>query len=462
VRLHNDAPVVRATFDDPNLVSCAGLVPVMRLAARAGLHDAVTDRVRLPGDTGSNPAGKVATIVAGMLAGADSIDDLNIARHGGMPSLFTGVYAPSTLGSFMRTFTHGHVRQLQAASRDTLIALSCGVPLLDGADVLTFVDIDSMLRRVYGKQKQGIGFGHAKVGGYNVYLRGYNPLITTLSTPLCAPVIAATRLRSGNAGSARGAASQITEAITTARACGATGEIVVRADSAFYTKTVISCCRRRKVRFSVTTRIDAKIRAACDSIAESEWIDIQYPQAVFDEDTGRWISDAQIAETLYTAFAGTRHQVNARLIVRRIRRDDPAQIPGQGELVAQYRYHAVFTDSPFTLVQAEAQHRGHAIIEQVNADLIAGALAHLPSGKFSANDAWLACAAIAHNLTRAAGHLAAGAHRTARPATIRTRIINVAARLAHRARTIHLHLPEQWPWQTGFDNLFTAVATTPG
>jgi Transposase DDE domain group 1 len=462
VRLHNDAPVVRATFDDPNLVSCAGLVPVMRLADQAGLHDAVSDRVHLPGDTGSNPAGKVATIVAGMLAGADSIDDLNIARHGGMPSLFTGVYAPSTLGSFMRTFTYGHVRQLQAAAHDTLIGLARRVPLLDGADTLCFVDIDSMLRRVYGKQKQGIGFGHAKVGGYNVYLRGYNPLITTLSTPLCAPVIAATRLRAGNAGSARGAASQISEAITTARSCGASGQIVVRADSAFYTKTVITTCRRRDVRFSVTTRIDAKIRAACDSIPEQQWIDIQYPQAVFDEDTSRWISDAQIAETTYTAFQGTRHQVTARLIVRRIRRDDPAQIPGQGELVTQYRYHAVFTDNPFTLVQAEAQHRGHAIIEQVNADLIAGALAHLPSGKFSANDAWLTCAAIAHNLTRAAGHLAAGAYAHARPATIRTRIITVAARLAHRARIIHLHLPEQWPWQAAFDNLFTAVATTPG
>jgi hypothetical protein len=453
---------VRAAFDDPNLVSCAGLVPVMRLAQQAGLHDAVTDRVRLPGDTGSNPAGKVATIVAGMLAGADSIDDLNIARHGGMRSLFTSVYAPSTLGSFLRTFTHGHARQLQAAARDTLIGLAGRAPILDGADVLTFVDIDSMLRRVYGKQKQGIGFGHAKVGGYNVYLRGYNPLITTLSTPLSAPVIAATRLRSGSAGSARGAASQIAEAITTARSCGATGEIVVRADSAFYAKTVITTCRRRNVRFSVTARIDAKIRAACESIGEDQWIDIKYPQAVFDEDTGRWISDAQIAETVYTAFAGTRHAVTARLIVRRIRRDEPTQIPGQEELLPTYRYHAVFTDSPFVLAQAEAQHRGHAIIEQVNADLIAGALAHLPSGRFSANDAWLTCAAIAHNLTRTAGHLAAGAYAHARPATIRTRIITVAARLAHRARTIHLHLPEQWPWQMAFDNLFTAVATTPG
>ena len=455
-------PVVRAAFDDPNLVSCAGLVPVMRLAEQVGLHDAVAGRVRLPTDKGSNPAGKLATIVAGMLAGADSIDDLDIARHGGMRSLFTSVYAPSTLGSFFRTFTHGHVRQLQAAARDTLIGLAGRAPILAGADVLTFVDIDSMLRRVYGKQKQGIGFGHAKVGGYNVYLRGYNPLIATLSTPLSAPVIAASRLRAGNAGSARGAASMIAEAITTARSCGASGEIVLRADSAFYTKTVITTCRRRNVRFSVTTRIDAKIRAACESIAESEWLDIKYPQAVFDEDTGRWISDAQIAETVYTAFAGTRHQVTARLIVRRIRRDDPAQIPGQEELLATYRYHAVFTDSPFTLVQAETQHRGHAIIEQVNADLIAGPLAHLPSGRFSANDAWLTCAAIAHNLTRTAGHLAAGSYGSSRPATIRTRIINVAARIAHRGRTIHLHLPEQWPWQAAFDNLFTAVQTTPG
>ena len=236
----------------------------------------------------------------------------------------------------------------------------------------------------------------------------------------------------------------------------------MRADSAFYAKTVITTCRRRKVRFSVTTRIDAKIRTACDSITADQWLDIQYPQAIWDEDEQRWISGAQIAETSYTAFEGTRHAVTARLIVRRIRRDDPTQVPGQQELLPQYRYHAVFTDSPFTLVQAEAQHRGYAIIEQVNADLIAGPLAHLPSGRFSANDAWLTCAAIAHNLTRAAGHLAAGGYATARLATIRTRIINVAARLAHRARTIHLHLPQHWPWQAAFDNLVTAVHPEPG
>lgn len=148
-----------------------------------------------------------------------------------------------------------------------------------------------------GWLRTGIGFGHAKVGGYNVWLLGYHPLVATLSTPLSAPVVAATRLRSGNTGSSKGAASMIAETIGTARACGATGEIVVRADSAFYAKTVISTCRRHQVRFSVTTRIDTKIRAACDGIVEDQWTCIRYPQAVWDEDAGRWISDAQIAET---------------------------------------------------------------------------------------------------------------------------------------------------------------------
>ena len=159
MRVRHDAPVVRVSFDDPNLVSCAGLVPVMRLAQDGGLHARVAERVRIRGDKGANPGGKVATVVAGMVAGADSIDDLNLVRHGGMAALFTGVYAPSTVGEFLREFTHGHVRQLQAAGRDVLVELAGRTPLLEGAQVLTFVDIDSMLRRVYGKKKQGAGFG---------------------------------------------------------------------------------------------------------------------------------------------------------------------------------------------------------------------------------------------------------------------------------------------------------------
>jgi hypothetical protein len=253
----------------------------------------------------------------------------------------------------------------------------------------------------------------------------------------------------------------LAETIGTAKACGASGLILVRADSAFYTKKVIWACRRHGAYFSVTTRIDAKIRAACQGIAAEAWIDIRYPQAIWDEDEGRWISDAQIAETVYTAFEGTRHAITGRLIVRRVKRLDPGARTGQGELFPTWRYFAVFTDSPFILVQAESQHRGHAVIEQVNADLIDGPLAHLPSGHFAANSAWLACAAIAHNLTRAAGHLAAPHYATARAATIRREIINVAARLAHRAHTIHLHLPEHWPWQHAWANLFTAVHAPP-
>jgi hypothetical protein len=338
----------------------------------------VAEKVHLPTSVGSNPAGKISAIVAGMVAGGDSIDDLGVIRHGGMRSMFAGVYAPSTLGSFLREFTHGHVRQLQSAGREALVQLASRTAVLAGADQVMFVDVDSMLRRCYGKKKQGVAFGHAKVGGYDVRLRGYNPLIATLSTLHAAPVVAATRLRAGNAGSARGAASMVAEAIGTAKACGAGGLILMRADSAFYTKKVIWACRRSGARFSVTTRIDAKIRAACQSITADQWIDIKYPEAVWDDDEQRWISDAQIAEIVYTAFEGTRHAITARLIVRRVKRLDPDAHTGQGELFPQHRYFAVFTDSPFVLEQAEAQHRGHAIIEQINADLIDGPLAHGP------------------------------------------------------------------------------------
>lgn len=207
--------------------------------------------------------------------------------------------------------------------------------------------------------------------------------------------------------------------------------------------------------------MDTKVQAACHAIGDDKWVDIKYPQAIWDEDEQRWISDAQIAETTYTAFASTRQAITARLIVRRVKRLDSRQMPGQAELFATYRYHAVFTDSPFILVQAKAHHRGHAIIEQVNADLINGPLAHLPSGRFAANGAWLMLAAIAHNLTRAAGTLASKTLAKARGATIRTQIINVAARVATHARHLTLHLPDRWPWQQAWENLFTATHPPP-
>jgi hypothetical protein len=459
--------MVRASFDDPNLVSCAGLEPVMRLAQSCGLWDIVRERVRVPTDKGANPAGKVATVVAGMLTGADSIDDLDVVRHAGMRLLFGGVYAPSTLGSFMRALRHGHVRQLQAVSRQFLVRLAGRAPLLPGAERVTFVDVDSLLRRVYGKQKQGAGFGHAKVGGYRVRLRGLNPLVATICTPDAAPVVAATQLRAGNAASVRGAGSLVAEAIVTAKAVLAAQDtapattIMVRADSAFYARKVIAACRRARVRYSVTIRVDAKVRRAIEAISEDAWVEIAYPQPIWDDEQQRWVSRAQIAETGYTAFEDTRDQVTARLIVRRIPDLNTIVVDGQGELFPVWRYHAAFTDSPFPLVTAEDQHRGHAVIEQVFAELIDGPLAHLPSGDFNANNAWLTCLTIAHNLTRAAATLTGLAYATARAATIRRHLINVAGRVARHAHTLTIHLPVQWPWQRPWLRLFTTAHAPP-
>ncbi|RQX05300.1 IS1380 family transposase [Micromonospora inaquosa] len=319
VRLLHGRRGVDAVFDDPNLVSCAGLVPVMRLAEQVDLAGLVARRVRPDLSTGANAGGKAAAIVAGMAAGADSITDLDVLRHGGMGALFDGVYAPSTLGSFLRFFTWGHTLQLEAAARDLLAALAARTPLLPGAGTLAYVDVDSLLRRVYGHAKQGAAFGHAKVGGYNVRLRGLSPLVAAISTPQAAPVVAATRLRGGNAGSARAAASLVKQAISTARACGATGQILVRADSAFGSGPVVSACRKAGVNFSVTLQANPKLRAAIDDIGESAWTPVRYPGAVQDDDTGQWISDAEVAETVYTAFETSSHKITARLVVRRVR-----------------------------------------------------------------------------------------------------------------------------------------------
>jgi hypothetical protein len=322
--------------------------------------------------------------------------------------------------------------------------------------------VDSCQRRVYGHAKQGAGFGHAKVGGYSVRLRGLNPLIAAISTPTSAPLVAGTRLRGGTAASARGAASFVAEQIGTARAAGATGLLVVRMDSAFYNAATIAACRRGGARFSVTARMDPKIRRTIATIPDQAWVGIRYPQAIWDDDEQRWISDAEVAAVDYTAFASRPKQaVTAELIVRRVRRLAPEVTAGQTELGPAWRYHAVFTDSPFDTLQAESDHRHHAIIEQLNAELIDGPLAHLPSGVFTANAAWLSCAGIAHNLLHAAAALASRYHATARSGTLRRHLIGVPARIAHRGRDqIILHLPEHWPWYDAWDGLFNATHRT--
>jgi Transposase DDE domain group 1 len=446
VRLLHSLTRTQASFDDPDLVSHAGLVPVMALAGRAGLAGLVAEHVRPGGECGVNAPLKVACLVAGMAAGADSIDDMDLLRHGAMGTLFGGIRAPSTLGSHLRCYTWGNVSQLEKASREFLGELARRAPLLPGAATLAFIDIDSMQKRVYGHKKQGARFGHTKIQGKSLLVRGLNALAAVVSTPLSAPVIAATRLRGGNAASARGAASLAAQAITTARECGCTATIVVRLDSAFCNAAVIGAVRRRDARFSVTVPMNASIRAAIAAIGEDAWTPIRYPRAIWDDQLGTWISDAEVAEVEYTAFTSKKGQaVTARLIVRRVRDLNKQAGAGQDELFPAWRYHAVFTDSPFELIQAEGQHRGHAVVEQVFADVTSGPLAHMPSGVFAANAAWLSIAAMAYNLLRAAGALASLPFAKARTATIRRDLIAVAARTARHGRGhITLHLPEGW------------------
>jgi len=441
-----------AEFDDPNLVSCAGLAPVLRLAEGAGLGGLVADHVRIDTPGGSSAEVKVGSLVAGMVAGADSIDDMALLRHGGMDRLFTGVRAPSTLGTFLRTFTFGHVRQLDAVASRLLVNLARRAPLLPGAAELAYIDVDDTVRQTYGYAKAGAGRGYTGVNGLNA-------LLAVVSTPGAAPVIAAARLRKGSTASAKGAARLVADALVTAKAAGATGVRVLRADSAFYNVAVIAATRRHKACFSITAKQDPAVRRAIASIDPQAWTPIKYTNAVFDTDAQRWISDAQVAEIDYTAFTSRpTKQVTARLIVRRVPDANPAH---QDELFTVYRYHAVFTNSPLPMLAAEAAHRGHAIVEQVIADLKNGPLAHLPSGHFWANSAWLVCATIAFNLTRAAGTLASAFHAKATTATIRSQLINVPARLARSARQLSLHLPSAWPWEQPWQQLLAAARHGP-
>src|SRR6201993_4687687 len=403
-----------AVFDEQNLVSAAGLVPVLELAEQTGLSRLIDEHVDLPSTrvkSGAvNPAGKLTSIVAAMACGADSIDDAGVLRAGGTPRVFNEVYAPSTLGIFLREFTFGHSKQLAAVARAHLIALAARTPLLAGADERMFLDIDSLLRPVYGHQKQGASFGHAKIAGRALLRKGLSPLITTLSMPTAAPVIAEAWLRSGKTGSGRGAARQLKQAITTARAINPDATLMARGDSAFGTKKVIGACLDEQVEFSLTLSRNRRVTKAIDSIDDDVWTPVHYPGAVEDPDTGA--------------------------------------------LISVWRYHPFFTNSDLPTTEADITHRKHAIVETTFADLIAGPLAHLPSGRFAANCAWLACAVIAHNLLRAAGRLAGGDHAVARGATLRRDLVNVPARFAAPARKPMLHLPAHWPWQIGWKTLW--------
>jgi hypothetical protein len=457
MRLSHARTAISVRFDDPNLVSCAGLVPVMALGDRCGLPVLLREHVKIAAKGGVNAAAKLLALVAGMVCGADSITDLDLLRHGGMPRLFDGIRAPSTLGTFLRLFTFGHVRQLDAVAARLLARLVAATPVLPDADRLVFVDLDDTVRQTYGYAKQGAGRGYTGI-------KGLNALLAIVSTATSAPLIAANRLRKGSTNSARGAAKLLTDALATIHRAGAVGLVLVRADSAYYGHDIIAACRRAGARFSVTARLTPTVVKAITSIDEQAWTPIRYPHAIYDEDEQRWISDAEVAETTLTAFTGRRRRdhITARLIVRRVRRLNPKTVPaGQTEAFAVYRYHAIFTDSTEPMLAAEATHRDHAIVEQVIAELKNGPLAHLPSGVFTANAAWLACAALAYNLTRAAATLAGRQHARTRTTTVRAQLIHTPARIAHSAHRQTLHLPRDWPWEAGLDELFRRALHDP-
>jgi len=450
------AKVVDVAFDEANLVSDAGLVPAIALAEQVGLPELVLDHLSIvdaDNSGGANPHAKVMSLVAGMVAGADSIEDVDRLRQTGNRRVFGRMRAPSTLGTFLRSFSHGHVQQLNVVLRQSLVALAGRVDLLPGADQVVYVDLDSTHRQVYGYAKQGAENGRLKGK------KTLHPLLATVSTPIARPVVAGIRLRRGKSADVRGAARLLAETLAVVRRIAPDATVVVRGDSKFYCADVVATAARYGAAVSLTTGSNPSITAAVSGIDHSAWTAICYPDAFVDTDTGELVSDAEVAEAPYTAFTSRpkRQQVHGRLIVRRVKRLNAQAAAGQDELFTTWRYHAVFVTSRFELLQAEGQHRDHAVVEQVIAEAAAGALAHLPSGSFNANAAWAVLWAIAHNLTRAAGTLASTFHARAATATIRAQLINVPARIARGARRLTLHLPEAWPWEAAWTGLHAAV-----
>ncbi len=455
MKLFHTCAATSAVFDDPNLVACAGLVPVLALADAAGLGTLAGAHLSVPGDKGANAGLKVASLVAGMVAGADSIDDMALLRHGGMGRVFERAYAPSTLGSFLRAFAFGHVRQLDALAWRFLINLDLQAPQVPSrTDARVLVDVDDTIIEVHGYAKQGSGYGYSGV-------RGLNALLATVTTAGSAPVIVAQRLRKGSCGSPRGAKRLVADALkTVSKLQAGHAKPLLRADSAFYGAPTVGAALRGGAEVSVTVRLDPKIKAAIATIGDDAWTPIEYTDAIFEEVSGTWVSRAEVAEVPFTAFSSkkTNEQVPGRLVVRRIPDLNPRGKDGQDALFDTWRFHAFFTTTdPADLdtVAADKTHRGHAIIEQVHADLKNSALAHLPSGKFTANAAWLVLAVIAFNLTRTAATIAGSDLPRATTATIRRKLIAVPARVASSARRITLHLPTDWPWETAWTRLFT-------
>lgn len=438
VKASHNLAAVAVRFDEDNLVPNAGLVASAGLAQRLGVAELVQRRVRLPKDRPGAPNGgaKALTVLGAMLAGADSIDDVAVLRAGAAAELFDDTRAPSTVGTWLRAFEWSNVRELDAVCRETLKrAWAAGLGPTDLAAPLT-IDVDSTVCQAYGLQKQGCKFGYTKV-------RGYHPQIATIAQT---GEVAHVRMRGGNAASARGAASFVTETVSRVRDAGATGPLTVRADSAFYSKAFLWACRRANARFSVTVPMDKRIRAAIDAIPADAWTPIPY-----------WLDGgADVAEVAYTCFSG-RHKLDVRLIVRRVRPTPGSQLA----LDVVFDYHALVTDRDGTTLTLEADHRAHAQVELVIRDLKDGPLAHLPSGKFTANAAWLTLAALAHNLGRWTLTAAGPTWVDATVGSLRRKVIAMPARLVSSGRRRSLRAPTDWPWRHALAAALTIIAALP-
>jgi len=427
---------IDALFDDPNSVANAGLILAGTLIKRLGLETLINEWVRFDGRVGGAlPGRKVLTMVCAIIGGATHIDHVDILRAGATQRVLPfRVMAPSTIGTFLRGFTFGHVRQLDAvADRALKRAWNLGAGPASGEALV--VDVDSTIAEVHGHQKQGAAYGYTKQ-------LGYHPLLATRAGT--GEVLHA-RMRKGSAGSARGVVRFVDELIARLRRAGADGQITLRADSGFWSWKLIDALNRLDVLWSITVTQHAAIRAAIATIPETAWVDIDYTLS----------GKAQVAETGYTTGTGRRERT-VRLVVRRTR------LTGrQAQLFPDWRHHAFITNTGLDAVAADAFHRNHAIVELAIRDLKEGAgLEHCPSGHYSANAAWLACTVLAHNLGRWTS-LLGDTSPAMNTRTVRTRLIAIAATLVNRSGRPTLRLPLNWPWADQFTETLNALRALP-
>jgi hypothetical protein len=414
---------VEVIFDDERAVADPGMILVGMAAQHLGLRELVDRHVDLGDAPGRANAGlKAVALVASLVAGGDSIDDIDALRAGSAGEVLgQWVPAPSTIGTFLRSFSFGHARQLDVVAGELLgRAWSAGAGPGEGP---VTIDVDSTICETYGLAKQGARFGHTHV-------RGYHPLVAATSDS----DVIGVRLRGGNAHSGRGAAGFVTESINRVRAAGATGPMIMRADSGFYNHKVVDACVKAGAAYSITVKLYKGLHRLIAAIAETDWTPIPY-----------WISGgADVAEMAYRPFG--KKGRTCRLIVRRTRPTPGSQLA----LFATWSYHAFITDRPDDTLVLEADHRRHAEIENVIRDLKYGVgLNHLPSGRFGANAAWLAFCAIAHNLARWTALLGLGDNAITTE-TLRRRYLRVPGHLTHRSRRTQLHLAARWPWKNEF------------